>query len=47
MAVFVSNFNKFFDCLNVTNTFTGKYKKDNFKKPHEKADDFREKVNTH
>jgi len=43
-AVFVSNFNKFFDCLNVTNTFTGKHKKDDFKKPYEKANDFRVEV---
>ena len=45
--MFVSNFNKFFDCLYVTNTFTGKNKKDDFKKPYEKAGDFRVKKLIH
>ena len=46
-AVFVSNFNKFFDCLNVSNTSIGRCENDDFKKPFAKADDIRVKVFSH
>ena len=45
-AIFVSNFNKLFDCLNVSNMSIGRLKQDNFKSPYTSANDHRVKVFT-
>ena len=41
---FVDNFDKFFDCLNVSNLSTGKEQRKPFKQPYYSANDFRLKV---
>lgn len=40
-AIFADNFNKFFDCLNVSNYTEGKQQRNRFKDPYRKKDDFR------
>ena len=41
---FVDNFDKFFDCLNLSNLSTGKEQRKSFKQPYYCANDFRLKV---
>lgn len=43
-AKFVDMFNKFFDCLNVSNFTAGMKNKNPFKSPYRKETDFRLKV---
>jgi len=43
-AKFCEMFNNFFDCLNVSNDFTGRNTLNNFKNPYRRAADFRLKV---
>ena len=45
-ATFVDNFDKFFDCLNVSNHIVGKHTRNTFKNPYRKSksEDFRLKV---
>lgn len=45
-ATFVDNFDKFFDCLNVSNHMVGKCTRNTFKNPYRKSkgEDFRLKV---
>ena len=46
-AKFADHFNKFFDCLNVSNPIVGKKSRNTFKNPYRKSkeEDFRLKVN--
>ena len=41
---FVDHFDKFFDCVNVSNMSTGKEQRKPFKQPYYSANDFRLKV---
>lgn len=43
-AEFVSMFDKFFDCLNMTNFTSGKHSRNAFKSPYYSGKDFRIKV---
>ena len=43
-AKFTSMFDKFFDCLNVSNISQGRHKRNAFKAPYRSAKDFRLKV---
>ena len=44
-ALFVEMFDKFFDCLNVSNFNAGKRQRKPFKQPYRSGKDFRLKVN--
>ena len=43
---FVKIFDKWFDCMNVSNLSEGKLKRNGFKSPYRSADDYRLKVYT-
>jgi len=44
---FISMFDKFFDCVNVANFTSGRFKRKIFQQPYRSRDDFRLKVHTH
>ena len=44
-AIMADHFNKFFDCLNVSNFDAGKKDRNRFKEPYRSKDDFRLEVN--
>lgn len=46
-AHYVSMVDRFFDCLNVNNFTSGKYKREVYKDPYRSPNDFRLKVNVH
>ena len=46
-ARFVSMVDRFFDCLNVNNFTTGKFKRKVYQDPYRSAQDFRLKVKVH
>ena len=43
-VIFVHMFDKFFDCLNVTNFVAGKHSRKAFRTPYHSENDFRNKV---
>ena len=43
-AKFAGMFDKFFDCLNTSNSYVGKHSKVTFKNPYRKVNDFRLEV---